>query len=146
MKWKKIILSGLIAGVAAFIVGSLLYMNPMTAELYAKSGPSMCSKSMELFGGTLPWLALMFLSGLVSTVLLAILYSYTEKGIGMKSLWKKGAFFGFLLWIVVTLPNAFDTWLLHSFPDAILAVESINSLIGGLVAGIVLALAYERIK
>jgi len=146
MNWKKIILSGLVAGLAAFIVGNLLYLNPLTTEMYAKYGPSMCSKSMDLFGGVGPWLGLMFIGGFVSTIFLAILYSYTEKGINIKPAWKKGLLFGFLFWLVGTLSTTYDTWLLHSYPDAIIFVELINGLIGGLVAGVVLAIAWERTR
>lgn len=146
MKWKKIIISGLLAGFAAFMVGNLLFMNPMTADLYAKYGPVMCSKSMDLFGGVGPWIGLMFIGGMVSAVFLAILYSYIEKGINIKPVWKKGLFFGFLMWIVGSIPAAYDTWLLHSYPDTMILIETINGLIGGLVAGIVLAVAWERIK
>ncbi|MFH1221892.1 MAG: hypothetical protein V1492_02290 [Candidatus Micrarchaeota archaeon] len=145
MDFKKIIVSGLVAGLAAFIVGNLLYLNPLTASLYSASSASYCSKSMDLFGGLMPWLGLMWLGGMISTVFLAVIYSYTEKGLGGPA-WRKGLFFGFLLWLVAGLPNAYNTWLLHSYPDAMILVETINGLIGGLVAGLVLAIVYEKMK
>lgn len=146
METKRIALSGLGAGFASFIVGNALYMNPWVADLYAKYSPLGCPKSMELFGGTGNWLALMMIGGLVSAVLLALLYSYTERGINMKPLWKKGALFGALFWLVSTLPASYDTWLLHSYPDILIIVETINGLAGSLVAGIVIAVLYGRIK
>jgi len=145
MNWKKIILSGLIAGLAAFLVGNILYMNPFVAGAYADQGNT-CSKSMDLFGGLGNWLLLMFAGGFVSTIFVAVLYSYTETGIKLKPVWKKGLLFGFLLWLVSTLSTSYDTWLLHSYPDMLIIIETFNGLIGGLVTGVVLAIAYERIK
>jgi hypothetical protein len=144
MDFKRIILSGLIAGLAAFIVGSILYMNPLFSSFYA-SATTGCSKSMDLFGGTMNWLVFMWAGGMVSAVFLAALYSYTEKGL-KGAVWKKGLFFGILMWLVAGLPTAYNTWLLHNYPDSLILIELFNGLIGGLVGGIVLAVAYEKLK
>jgi hypothetical protein len=143
MNWKKIILVGLAAGISSFIVGSILYMNPMASGIYSASAASYCAKPMEPFAG---WMLLMFAGGLVSAMLLTLLYSYAEKGIAIKQNWKKGLFFGFLFWIVSGLPTAYNTWLLHSYPDAIVLLEAFNGLVGLLVAGTVIGLVYEKIK
>jgi hypothetical protein len=145
MKFKKIILSGLIAGLLAFIAGSILYMNPLVSDIYS-SNTFIGSKPMDLFGGTMNWLALMMIGGLVSTVFLAFLYSYTEKGIKIKSTWKKGAFFGFLLWLVTTLPASYNAWLMYTIPEILITIELFNGLIGGLVAGITIAILFEKLK
>jgi len=146
MNWRKIILVGLVAEVAAFIVGNILYMNPWVADIYSASAASYCSKPMEPFGGVGNWLLLMFAGGILSSILLTLLYSYTEKGIKIEPNWKKGLFFGFLFWIVSGLPTAYNTWLLHSYPDLLVAVEAFNGLAGVLVAGTVIGLVYEKIK
>jgi hypothetical protein len=143
MNWKKIILVGLAAGIASFIVGSILYMNPVVSDIYSASAASYCAKPMEPFAG---WMLLMFAGGLVSAMLLTLLYSYAEKGIAVRPDWKKGLFFGFLFWLVSGLPNAYNTWLLHSYPDAIVLAEAFNGLAGALVAGIAIGVAYGKIK
>lgn len=101
---------------------------------------------MGSFGGLAPWLFLMMAGGIASTIFLAILYSYTEKGIGIKSIWKKGLLFGFLLWIGTKVPASYYTWLMYTYPNTLNIIETINGLIGGLIAGIVLAALYEKIK
>jgi hypothetical protein len=101
---------------------------------------------MDTFGGLGNWMLLMLIGSLFSTVFLAILYSYTEKGIGIQSIWKKGLFFGFLLWLASKLPTSYYTWLMYTYPDVLNVIETINGLIGGIVAGVVLAFLYERIK
>ena len=106
MKTKKIIVSGLIAGIVAFIVGSLLYMNPLVSGVYAQYSNYPCSKPMDVFGGLINWLFLMLIGGVVSAVFMAFLYAFTEKGIDIKPAWKKGLLFGFLLFLVNKLPTS----------------------------------------
>jgi uncharacterized BrkB/YihY/UPF0761 family membrane protein len=142
---KKIVLSGLIAGFAAFMAGNILYMNPFVAGLYTQYADYPCSKPMDSFGGLGNWLFLMMLGGLASTVFLAAIYSYAEKALDVKPAWKKGALFGLLFWLAATVPAHYYTWLMYTYPDALNLVELLNGLIGGLVAGIVLAMAYERL-
>lgn len=144
-KIKKILLSGLIAGIASFIVGNILYMNPLVSGIYDQYAFE-CSKSMDLFGGVLPWVLLMGLMGIISTFFIAWLYSYTEKGLSVKSPWKKGLFFGFLLFLIAKVPTSYYTWLMYDYPDILNLIETFNGLITGLIGGIVLAIAYEKIK
>ena len=84
MNCKKIILAGLAAGIASFIVGSVLYMNPLVADVYAQYGTWPGAKPMDEFRGLGSWMLLMFAGGLVAAVFIAVLYSYTEKGIKIK--------------------------------------------------------------
>ena len=141
-----VVISGLVAGLAAFLVGNVLYMNPIVSGIYSKYSNYPCSKPMDYFGGLGNWLILMLAGGLISTVFLAILYSYTEKGLGIKSTWKKGLFFGVLLWLVYKVPTSYYTWLLYSYPDILNIIETFNGLIGSIVAGVVLAIVYERLN
>lgn len=148
MNLKKIIIVGIITEVAAFIVGCLLYMNPMNSSIYASVSASgaYCAKSMELFGGTVNWLGFMLLGGLVSSILMTLLYSFAEKGLPLTPSWKKGLAFGFLFWLAAGVPNSYNTWLLHSYPVSIIGLETFNGLIGALVAGLVIGTAYEKIN
>ena len=146
MRFKKIIISGLVAGLIAFLVGNILYMNPLISRIYSEYGDWPGSKPMDYFGGLGNWLTLMLVGGLVSTVFLAILYSYTEKGIDIRSSWKKGLLFGILLWLVSTVPTSYYTWLMYSYPDILIIIETFNGLVGSIVAGMVLAIVYEKIK
>lgn len=146
MEPKKIVFAGLVAGAASFLVGSLLYMNPLVSGLYASLGQSPCSKSMDVFGGVGGFLSLMFAGGLVSTVFLSVLYAYTEKSLGIASAWKRGLFFGFLFWLVAKVPSSYYTWMLYTYPTALNLIETFNGLVGALVAGIVLALMFERME
>lgn len=146
MNLKRVLVSGLVAGFAAFIAGSILYMNPAVSNIYLQNSNYACSKPMDLFGGLGNWLLLMLLGGLVSTIFLAVLYSHTEKGIAIKSVWKKGLFFGILLWLVSEVPSSYYFWLMYTYPNTLIIIETINGLIGRIVAGIVMAVVYEKLK
>lgn len=146
MNPKKVVFAGLISGLAAFLVGNILYMNPLVSGIYSQYSGYSCSKPMDSFGGIVPWLLLMMAGGLVSAVFTAFLYAYTEKGINIKPVWKKGLLFGFLLWLVTKLPTSYYTWLMYTYPNTLNAVETFNGLVGGLVAGVVLAYLYDKWK
>nr|QBM01358.1 hypothetical protein [uncultured archaeon] len=146
MKTKKIIVSGLIAGIVAFIVGSLLYMNPLVSGVYAQYSNYPCSKPMDVFGGLINWLFLMLIGGVVSAVFMAFLYAFTEKGIDIKPAWKKGLLFGFLLFLVNKLPTSYYSWLMYTYPNVLNVIETFNGLIGGLVGGVTLAVVYAKLK
>lgn len=144
---QRILLSGLIAGLVAFFVGSALYMNPFTAGVYAQfSAGYACSKPMEMFGGVGPWLGLMLLGSLFSMVFLAAIYSYTEKGFGQIPAWRKGLYYGVLIWVAMKIPTSYYTWLMYAYPDILNLIETVNGLIGGLAGGITLAVLYEKMR
>ena len=82
--------------------------------------------------------------GIVSTVFLAFLYHYTEKGIKLSPVWKKGLFFGLLYWLVSTAPALYNTWLMYAYPEILLWVEAFNGFVGSLVAGVLLAVLYKK--
>jgi len=58
----------LIAGAAAFLAGSVLYMNPLVSGIYAQYSNYPCSKPMGLFGGLGNWLMLMLVGGMATAV------------------------------------------------------------------------------
>ena len=144
---KQALIAGFIAGVAAFVIGSLFYMNPLTSGIYEQHSDWPGLRPMDSLGGGLPgWMALMFAGGLVSTMIVAVFYAYVDKAIQIDAVWRKGAVFGVFLWLVSTLPNAYYTWLMYTYPVALNLIELFNGLIGGLVAGIVIAVVYEKRK
>ena len=142
---RKILISGLAAGLLSFIAGSILYMNPLTAGVYGNNANWQCSKPMESFGGLGVWLALMLLGGLVSTVFMAVLYAYTEKALPGGP-WIKGLFFGVLLWLVSKVPASYYTWLMYTYPNMLNLIETFNGLVGSIVAGVTLAVLYEKLS
>jgi len=145
MDFKRIVLAGLAAGIAAFIVGSMLYMNPLVAGIYAQ-GDWPGAKPMDDFGGVGNWMLLMFAGGLAAALLIGIFYSYTEKALDIKPAWRKGALFGFLFWLATAPQVHYNIWLMYKVPDIINIIELFNGLVGSLTLGIVLAVVYEKMR
>ncbi|MEA2004025.1 MAG: hypothetical protein U9O53_03625 [archaeon] len=144
---KQALIAGFIAGIVAFVVGSLLYMNPLTSGIYGQHSDWPGLRPMDfLGGGSAGWMILMLVGGIVSTMIVAVFYAYIEKAIQIDAVWKKGAVFGIFLWLVSTLPNAYYTWLMYMYPVALNLIELFNGLAGGLVAGIVIAVMYDKRK
>jgi hypothetical protein len=143
---KRIALSGLAAGLVGFIVGSIFYMNPLVMDIYSQHADWPGAKSPECFGGMGPWLLLMLIGALVGTMLIAVLYSYTEKGIKLKPEWKKGALFGFLIWLAFSLPVLYATWLMYAVPEVLLVMNIFGDLFSSLATGITLAVVYRKVK
>ena len=145
MNAKKILIAGIVAGIVGFLLGSILWMNPWIADLYAQHSDWAGYKPMDAFGGTMNWLLLMGIGGIVGIVLLAILYSYFEKSLKMEA-WKKGAFFGFLFWLAASVPAHFNIWLLYTIADIINITELAIGLVVTVITGAVLAIVYEKVK
>jgi len=144
-RWKKsskkaIIISGLVAGIVAFLVGLILSLNPLVSGIY--SGYGTIFKSIDFFSRML----LNFVGSLLSMVLLAVLYSYTEKSINIKSSWKKGLFFGFLFWLVSRVPGSYSLWLSFNYPDILNIIQTFNGFIVNVISGVSLATIYKKLK
>lgn len=146
MRWKRALVPGFAAWLIGYVIlGNLLFMNPLTADLYAKYAAQLCSKPVESFGGLAPWLGVMMLGGLAAWLILSAIYSILYKSIPGKG-WRKGLSYGLMLFLISDVTVAFNSWLLHSYPEVILFVELGNAFVGTVVGGIVLALVYEKLK
>lgn len=146
MNLKKIILTGLVSGLIAFIVGSILYLNPLVMGYYDEHGEWPGAKTPEMFGGMESWLLLMAVGMIVLTVFTVLLYSYVEKAIDFTPTCKKGAFFGLLLWLTYSIPSTYYTWLMSMYPDILLMIDLAISLPSNIIIGIVIAKLYEKIE
>ena len=142
---KRVLIAGIVAGIVSFLVSTAIFFTPMVSEIY-DAFPTEGAKEMVLFGSSMYWLAAMFLSALVFTVFIAALYAYAEKALPVKAPWKKGLCFGFLLWLVTTIPDAFSTFMVRVYPETLLTLEAIIGLISALITGLVLAIVYAKIK
>lgn len=142
---KRILVSGGIAGIAAFLFGSILWMNPFVSSVYAKYGQWPGAKPVAEFGNLMNWMALMLLGSIASWVFMAVVWHYIEKGIPEKVVWERGAMFGTLMWFTVTVPHAWNTWLMYRVPGMILFTDTTLGFINSVLSGIVLASVYAKL-
>jgi len=101
---------------------------------------------MNYLSGTGIWLSLVLIADWLSAILLAVLYSYMRKGLSKISKWKRGLFFGFLFWLVFSVPTSYNTWFLYEYPNMPDIIEILSGLLVNIVSGAVLAIAYEEYR
>ena len=128
MRIKRIITSGLIGGFTRFLIGSILYVSPWVPRLYQEYENLFAYGSMNYLGSTGTWPSFILIGDWLSAILMAILYSYTRKGLGKISKWKRGVFFGFLFWLVFNVPTSYHGWLLYDYPNMPDIIEILSGL------------------
>lgn len=143
MNIGKAILAGLIAGIIAYLVGSALYMNPLTAGIYNQYQNLAGMRQPEFFGGLGNFLLLMALGGIVFTTIAAVFYALIHKSIPGKVI-TRGVIFGLFWWLLQTVPSGYYTWLLRDYPNILIGIELFNGLISSLTAGILIAVIYRE--
>jgi hypothetical protein len=130
-------LAGFSASIVWFIVGGILYMNPIVSKIY---------KHLENSPGFKKWsdvrkyLVSMYVFGiLIQCMLFAFVYAFISY-ILPGSLLLNTIFFGLILVAVKIFPRLIDMWVQSTYPNKLLAVEFINGTIGSFVIAFILAL------
>ena len=140
---KKAVLWGIVVLVIDMVTGNLLYMNPLVSGVYAQYEGHPSTKPMEAFGGLGAWLGLtmafsVFLVAVFITLYLTLYNELPGRG------WRKGLFFGVMLGAVKAVPEAFNQWMLFEYPTILIVLQLINTLVGLMIFGTVLAAIFER--
>jgi len=139
IRWGRAIIAGLLTGVIDFLVGFVLYGS--VNGVYQSFGDLPYAKPIT----SIPiYLLEMVLGGLALCVLWALIYVIIQEGLPGRYKWQKGLVFGLILIAIKVLPAAFNTWMQVAQPDVLLLVETVNSTIGALIAGLLIAAFYGR--
>lgn len=129
------LLGGVVASIVWFIVGSVLYMNPLVAKLYKNAENSPALKKWS----SIPrYIFLQYIGILVQCLLWAFVFAWVKPVLTEEAL-MSGLLFGIILTAVKIFPRFFDMWIQSTYPNRLLAVEFINGTIGSFVIGIVFA-------
>ncbi len=140
---KKAALWGIVVLLIDMVVGNLLYMNPLVSGIYAQYEGHPSTKPMEAFGGLGNWLALtMTFSIFLVAVFIALYLTLYDELPGQG--WRKGLFYGLMLGVVKAVPEAFNQWMLFDYPTILIMLQLINTLIGLMIFGTVLAVIFKR--
>ncbi|OGN92741.1 MAG: hypothetical protein A2Z75_08480 [Chloroflexi bacterium RBG_13_50_10] len=132
---KKIILFGLLAGLAMLVISVALSL------LFNLIFPSVAAEynNTNLFR---PWsdpiMYLMLVEPFILGIILAWIFSITKDLFKTEKAWKKGIYFGLCYW-VITIPGMVMSY--SSFPISLIMVKtwSISILIQSIVAGLIYA-------
>jgi hypothetical protein len=132
------IIQGLFGGVAAtvvwFIVGAVVYMNPVVARIYKnyEADPSVKNrKDVKSF-----IINTFVFSVLIQCFIFAFVYLYI-KPILPGTLLLNTIYFGGILVALKIIPRFFDMWVQSKYPMTLLNIELINGTIGSFVIALV---------
>ena len=60
--------------------------------------------------------------------------------------WKKGLFYGLIIGLLRSIPEAFNQWTLFNYPDILILIQTINTFLGYLVFGVMLGFVFDKAK
>jgi hypothetical protein len=121
----------LIASIVWFIVGGLLYMNPIVRKIYAQFDSSPVMKRWS----SVP----QYLGACLAQCFLAALAFLLVKPALPDSILGTVAVFGFILIGIKIFTRFFDMWIQTTYPNKLLAIEFVNGSIGSLVIATIFA-------
>jgi hypothetical protein len=145
VNYKKAVIWGFVVIIIQMVVGNLLYQNPVVSGLFKQYEGHPSTKPMEHFGGLGNWLLLTFLFGIFFTVLIIGLYLLLYERIPGTG-WQKGLSFGLMVGFIKAVPEAFNQWMIFDYPTILIVVQLINTLLGLIIFGILLAVIFEKLK
>jgi hypothetical protein len=132
MDAKKIIISGVVAGIAMFI--GMIIINTLTQ--FVMPYDIMTIGGMRAIED--PLMMLFFLSPWVYAFTMAILYSFVG-GSFKGTFMQKGRTFGLLMFLVITIPSFFIVYTSMTYPNGFYLDQVVGGLVEMLLGGIVIA-------
>lgn len=137
MDTKKFLVSGILAGIVITIVSYI--MSAIVGAIWPYDVLSLGG----MRNATDPIMLLFFLHPWVLGFALSYAYPYVEKNLkGDNS--RKGRKFGFLMWLVVSIPSAFLVYSSMNYPVGFTVSSVVGSLLYMLAAGVTIAWAQGR--
>ena len=136
MKWKKIVVSGIAAGIVILVIGNLI------GFLFAVDYTTTPQLWKPMTGN---WWYNMIVLDFVEGILYAAVFSILFNSIPGKG-WRKGLNYGLILWVVATVPGMLMTYFTMAVPDSIVASWTFGGLISLVIAGSVISIIQNKIK
>lgn len=133
----------LIAGIAVTIVGaifSMLTCGWLFNWVYLLE-PTNVWKPMEDLGGM--WYLWVNLGGLFIGIIFALVYALLYKGIPKTGV-RKGICYGFLVWLIGTVPGMFATYMFMAVATTVVIYWTVSGLVQYLLLGAVIGLIYKE--
>ncbi|HDY87704.1 MAG TPA: hypothetical protein ENH82_06235 [bacterium] len=145
INYKKAILWGIVLYIIDTIVGGVLFMNPIVSSILDQymGHPSM--KPMEAVGGEGNWILITMLFNIFLIIIFITLYLILYKGLPGQG-WKKGLFFGVMIALITTVPEAFNQWMIFEYPNILILLQLMNTLVGLIIFGIALGIIFDKFK
>ena len=120
-------------------------MNPYVSDLYAQFSGHLSVKPMEDFGGTANWVLMTLGFSLIFDFFLIFLfisvYNYLPGNAAVK-----GLLFGVTIVIIKAIPEAFNQFMIFKYPEILIIVQLVNTIIGITLFGIYMSIIFTRLK
>jgi len=145
INWKKAFPYGLLVVIIQLVVNNLLWMNPVIDKFNEQYIGHPAIKPLEAFGGLDNWVLLSFLFGSVLISIWIVLYLIFYKSIPGKGA-IKGLVFGLILWLIKSIPEALDQWLIFVYPVNRIIIQLLHGVISLSIFGVVLATVFNTFK
>lgn len=146
LNYKGIILAGLISFLINMMVGNALWMNPYVKGVFENFLGHPSLKPVEQMGGLSNFLLLTFGFGLILIIFFIYLYVVLYNGIPGTNWFNKGLFFGLMLASIKAVPESFNQWTVLNYPDILIIIQLINTIIILVLFGIYLAFFIKIFK
>lgn len=134
MIWN-ILLAGLVASIAWFIIAGALYMNPFVAKMSKRAKTS----AVRPMGGKKEMLSMYLLGCLLPSILFAFVFVFIRPAM-QGTFWMDTILFGLILFAIKIIPRMLDMGLLSTYPRKLLAVDLVNGTIASFVIAAALSL------
>jgi len=145
INYRKVTLWGLVIYIINSLLGNMLYMNPVVANLFAQYEGHPTMKPMEVFGGLGTWLLFNQIFSLAFFILFIALFLLLYPSLPGTG-WHKGLFYGVMIGVVKAVPEAFNQWMLFNYPNVLIQVQLVNTLISLAILGLITAMVFARFR
>jgi hypothetical protein len=132
---KKIIISGIVAGIAVLVL-SLLWMN-----VFGMAFPAVAAeyKTSMFRPWTDPLMTAMFAYPFILGIALAWAWNKAKGLFKQKEFWQRGAMFGASVWLISSIPGMFITYTTFVVSFAMIMEWTLGGLLYCVVSGIIFA-------
>ena len=135
MEAKKVLISGIVAGFVLLMISFLI--ESIFAVNYSAI-PQIWKPMTE------NWIYQLLILEIIKGIIYAAVFGVIYKVLPGKG-WKKGLNYGFILWLVATIPGMGIIYISMAIPNNIIALWIIEGLVGLLAAGSLISILYNRI-
>ena len=142
---KKAVLWGAVLIVLQMIIGNMLYMNPIVANINKQFEGHPSIKSFDFLGGLGNWILLTMVFGIFLMIVWIFLYKLLFLSLPGKG-WIKGLYFGVIIGFVKSVPEAFNQWMVINYPTPLILVQLFNTFISLVIFGALLGFFFSKFK
>ncbi len=142
---KKAVLWGTVLIILQMIIGNILYMNPVVAQINKQFEGHPSIKSFDFLGGLSNWIILTMVFGIFLMIVWIFLYKLFYLSLPGKG-WIKGLYFGIIIGFIKSVPEAFNQWMVINYPTPLILVQLFNTFVSLVIFGALLGFFFSKFK